>query len=403
MKVKHDVSWRASWEVAGRMCPALFSKGDKNAFRRWRAADAEPTESTDMGGRKSHIGLAQRQELQVMVHSLVARGIPVSLVVLHALFRKKLAPLPVSRSWVYYFLRDLGLSSRSTKTVSSKRRFTEEQKSELQRLLRLKVAWLQREFSVPDWCIYNLDETCVQLVPRPHRCWTFSGKKAESVAEDSYSKLSVTVTLAMPPPVAEDDSEGISPCFGQVIFAGKTSRVLPPKPWPVDVICEATPSHWASQDTFLAFLSHIQDELGEQQHWLALVDCAPIHIAQELRDHVSLLLPYCHLCYIQAGATSILQPLDVGCFKAFKNHISQQWASTFAAEVLAGTDKIGRVTKTPALRADMLPLVSEGMLYVNKPARKSSWKHILVPAAEKAAVLKEADALHALGGLFGSS
>ena len=74
MKVKHDVSWRASWEVAGRICPALFSKGDKNAFRRWRAADAEPTESTDMGGRKSHIGLAQRQELQVMVHSLVARG-----------------------------------------------------------------------------------------------------------------------------------------------------------------------------------------------------------------------------------------------------------------------------------------------------------------------------------------
>ena len=163
----------------------------------------------------------------------------------------------------------------------------------------------------------------------------------------------------------------------------------------------ATPNHWASQETLFSFLAHVQEELGAEQPWLCMLDCAPIHIAAEFRDNVSLLLPNCHLCFIDAGATSILQPLDIGYFRSFKNHMAAAWAEAFAGEVLASTSGIGLVTKTPALRANLAQLVSSAMDFVNTPQRGlASWKHILVEPAQVDSILAEADILHAAGGLF---
>ena len=224
MHVHHDVSWRQSWAVAAKVCPQLFAHSDANSFRRWRPAEAEPAPPAS-SGRKSPLSVAQKQELEVLVHSLVSRGVPVSLTVMHAIFAKKLKPVTISRTWVYYFLRSMGMSSRSTKAVAGRRKFTPEKKKELQHLLCLKAAWLQREYAIPGWAVYNLDETCVQLIPKAARCWTYAGKRAETVEEAPSTRMSCTVTLAMPPPTKETDGSYVAgPCFAQVISRAKLNE-----------------------------------------------------------------------------------------------------------------------------------------------------------------------------------
>ena len=138
MHTHHDVSWRQGWAVAAKVCPQLFGHSDANSFRRWRPADAEPA-PPPASGKKSPLSVAERQELEVLVRSLVSRGVPVSLTVMHAIFAKKLKPVSISKTWVYYFLRSIGMSSRSTKAVAGRRKFSEETKKELQHLLCLKA------------------------------------------------------------------------------------------------------------------------------------------------------------------------------------------------------------------------------------------------------------------------
>ena len=104
MHVHHDASWRQSWAVAAKVCPQLFAHSDADSFRRWRPAEAEPA-PPPASGRKSPLSVAERQEVEVLVHSLVSRGVSVSLTVTHAIFAKKLKPVTISRTWVYYFLR----------------------------------------------------------------------------------------------------------------------------------------------------------------------------------------------------------------------------------------------------------------------------------------------------------
>ena len=118
-------------------------------------------------------------------------------------------------------------------------------------------------------------------------------------------------------------------------------------------------------------------------------------------DNASLLLPNCHLCFIDAGAASILQPLDIGYFRSFKNHMAPAWAEACAGEVLATTSGIGLVTKTPALRANLTQLVGSAMDFVNTPQRGlASWKHLLVDPSQIDSILAEADALRGGGRLF---
>ena len=388
-----------------KLCPEIFEQVDINTFRRWHPVEGGSS-SNNSAGRKQKLSPGTVQELEVVVLSLVRRGVPLNIPLVKALINEQIAPLTVGRSWTWEFLRGLGLSCQSLSVVSQKMKYTHTlQIGDLQRITALKLLWLQRHHGIPAWRCYNLDETWVKLLPAPGRSWGFKAGSAEardSAPQSDFPKgrsLAATVTLAIPV-YAPDAPQQLQP-VAQVITQGTTDKSTPPRPWPVRVECRATESHWASQDTVFQLLLQIQAEVGPGVAWICLWDMAPIHCARPLLDKIEAELPTCKLCFLLPGTTAFCQPCDMVMFRPFKANMSQVWCTAAAKEVLHERDALGRITKPLALRADLPWLVKGAMESVCTQQRsEKGWRHLRFSEEEVPKALSQADELHSRGCLF---
>ena len=402
MKRTRDYSERQCWAIACQLCPEVFAKADLNTFRKWHPVDWEAGNAATPG-RKPKLSPGTVQELQVVVLSLVQRGVPLTLDIVTALVNEQIKPLSVALGIAY--MQGLGLTCQSLTSVAQKLKFTQQQILDLQRLTALKLLWLQNFHGIPAWRCYNVDETWMKLLPAPGRAWGYkpgSAEAKEAAPKSEFPKgrsLAATITLAVP--VFAPDAPRKLPPLAQVITQGSTDKSTPPRPWPVRVECCATENHWSSQETFYQLLLQIQREIGEGIFWICVLDMAPIHCARPLLDKVAAELPTCKLCFLLPSTTSICQPCDMVMFRPFKAHMTKVWCEAAAREMLHDRDALGRITKPLALRADLPWLVKSAMEAIHTAERsEKGWKHLRFAASEVPLALSQANELHARDVLF---
>ena len=99
--------------------------------------------------------------------------------------------------------------------------------------------WMQRDHAIPDWRVWNIDETSCRLLPCPDKAWSPRGETAGKLGND---RMQTTVTLAV---CLADDT----PLMAQVLSRGKTLQVVPPGPHPEGIFVSRTESGWQSADS----------------------------------------------------------------------------------------------------------------------------------------------------------
>eukprot|EP00971_Amphidinium_carterae_P004771 95543-Amphidinium_carterae.1 len=146
--------------------------------------------------------------------------------------------------------------------------------------------------------VYNYDETSCRLLPFSDKGWKDAKADAKAVAD---SRLQCTVGVAVPMAFGEK-------WYSHIIFPGTSNRSLPKTKWGDDMLCDCTQNHWQSVDSLLRLVYWFDAKINStdaKENLLFVLDCAPVHTAQDLRARLP---QHARLCYINPGTTSIAQP-----------------------------------------------------------------------------------------------
>jgi len=151
--------------------------------------------------------------------------------------------------------------------------------------LRSYIAALQSEHHIPiDLCL-NFDQTGLRLFSTGQYTYAKQGSKAVTAigAED---KRQITAT-----PVVAANGEFVGL---QLIYQGKTTETI---------------RHLKATLPYVESVISSKN-LGPRQKWMCLLDCYPMHKANEFTSWVAKTYPNCFLVFIPPGCTGEAQPCD---------------------------------------------------------------------------------------------
>lgn len=207
-----------------------------------------------------------------------------------------------------------------------------------------RVAYVAKLWSIPAELSYHADETGVHLSPAANKTLDFVGERSVEVVGAGDKRQ---VTLMLGGTVAGD----VLP--PQVIFEGKTSRVLPPPL--AGAVFTFTANHWASFDTTVQWLSAVlvPHALAKKAS-MGLPPDAPCmliwdvwlhHKSQAMLDYIHTYYPWIKLVFVPASTTSQLQVADVSMNGPFKAHIRNSH-SKHSLECLESTEPVSSSMST---------------------------------------------------------
>lgn len=205
-----------------------------------------------------------------------------------------------------------------------------------------------------------MDQTGVHLVPASS--WTYEKQGSSAVAV-----------------VGAEDKRQITACLGsslhgdllplQLIFAGKTARVLPEETAAskaARVQLAFSGNHWSTLGTMQQWVGGLllpyaerciqQHGLNSNAHILLVLDCWAVHKSEEFRFWLRSHHPRIHLVFVPANCTSKLQVADVTLQRPFKATIRrcfEQWAAEemrkqiIADEIVGFRSAFGMATLKP--------------------------------------------------------
>jgi hypothetical protein len=143
----------------------------------------------------------------------------------------------------------------------------------------------------------------------------------------------------------------------QLIFQGKTDRVLPPRTAAsiaVRVDLTMSDNHWSSQLTMQRYIAEVimphaersirLHQLDADAKIILVLDAWAVHRSAEFRAFLRAKHPRIHLVFVPANCTSKLQVADVALQRPFKHGIStrfNQWAAEQVAEQIEAGDITG--------------------------------------------------------------
>ncbi len=131
------------------------------------------------------------------------------------------------------------------------------------------------------------------------------------------------------------------------------------------VFYRANKSAWLTKTIFLEYLTHINEEMVLQNRKiLVLIDNAPGHKINSLSNIKLMELP--------PNTTSIIQPLDQGIIKAFKNHYRNQLNNFLLVKLLADDLNIKQAFLKLSL-LDVFFWIKEALKQVTIKTVKNCW------------------------------
>lgn len=193
---------------------------------------------------------------------------------------------------------------------------------EIRQTYLYRVAYIVRQYKLVPELVFHADETGVAIHPTGSSTLDFVGSKTVQVI-GLGDKRQATVMLG------GDLAGGL--LQPQVVFEGKTSRVLPPSVPGVEMTFTA--NHWASFDTTIQWLGTVlvphalavKTRMGlPPDHPCLLVwDVWFQHRSPDTLQHIAQHYPWLKLAFVPASTTGQLQIADVSMNLPFKTHIRQ--------------------------------------------------------------------------------
>ena len=126
-----------------------------------------------------------------------------------------------------------------------------------------------------------------------------------------------------------DACHGHEPCFtflAQVMHKGKTSAVLPPRPWREGVLHSISANSWQHTEGIIDFIAFIDERFNPDGvvgvPWLLVWDLASIHTSEATRTTLKEKFPCVSMCYIPVSSTGYNRPLNVAVFSFLAGDIS---------------------------------------------------------------------------------
>jgi hypothetical protein len=207
-----------------------------------------------------------------------------------------------------------------------------------------------------------MDQTGMLLCPTDSMTYEVSGSKdVKVIGGDDKRQITVCVASSL-------DGD-LLPM--QLIFTGKTSRVLPELSQSAHAAgahLTFSENHWSSQKTMQEWVRHVllpyargriqQHQLPDNAHIILVLDVWAVHKSMEFRSFLKEHHPNISLVYVPANCTSKLQVADVILQRPFKHGVKvrfNEWAASVISKQIRDNDVLGL---TPYMRmATIKPLI----------------------------------------------
>ncbi|KAG9122254.1 hypothetical protein FRC07_001460 [Ceratobasidium sp. 392] len=192
----------------------------------------------------------------------------------------------------------------------------------------LRMACAVRDYSIPDCCIVNADQTQVVYSSGDHKTWTATGERQISVlGTEEKRAFTLLVAAAL--------SGDLLPF--QAIYAGKSDRSVPGKDCPgwseahrLGFLLEYsnTTTYWSTFETMCNWVTKVlapyfesqraKHGLPADQRCILQLDCWSVHRSTHFRDWMKENHPSILLMYVPGGCTGLFQACDVGIQRVLK-------------------------------------------------------------------------------------
>lgn len=236
-----------------------------------------------------------------------------------------------SEAWVrQFFVEVMGWSERRATRAAQK---VPQNWIELLQELRLRLAWLIKEYDIPAELFLNFDQTNVVYSHGSSSTWAPTGSKQVAII-GTEEKRAFTVVVGV-------TSSGQALPF-QVIYKGQTAASLPTTEalgyeeaiaLGFQFVCSKTDTYWATFDTMAAYLRDIvepyvaqqRERLGlpPDQKAIILMDVWAVHRSRQFLDHITEHHPNLIPCFVPGGCTGQGQPCDLLPQRIFKHAVKQ--------------------------------------------------------------------------------
>ncbi|KAK6753682.1 hypothetical protein RB195_012959 [Necator americanus] len=119
-------------------------------------------------------------------------------------------------------------------------------------------------------------------------------------------------------------------------------KLMPKGQFPPDVIVKTNEKGWMNQELMKEWIVEVwnkrENHNSDPDRSLLIFDSARCHVTDEVKQFCQ---QYSKFAVIPGGLTKILQPLDVGINKPFKDHLKAGWEKWMRDEAKATYTKSG--------------------------------------------------------------
>ena len=307
-------------EFGNRAAGRKFDIDEKN-IRRWRKSTevlkAMPAKKKAMRGGKPNWPELE-DKLYGWVKDLRAQGHAISTTTLRLKAREfaremKISDFLASNSWAHRFMRRKELSIRRRTHIAQRLPDELEEKTMAFQRFILKR---RREHTYPLSRIGNADQTPLTFDVPHSTTINEKGVKSVNIVTTGHEKDRFTVMLS-----CTADGGKLPP---YVIFKRKT---LPKGDFPKGVIVRAQEKGWMDQRLMEDWLNVVWGRRVSgisNKRSLLVLDAFRCHYSDSTKEKMR--SRKIDLAVIPGGMTSILQPLDVGVNKPFKDRLRHLWS-----------------------------------------------------------------------------
>lgn len=177
----------------------------------------------------------------------------------------------------------------------------------------------------------NMDEVPVPFDIVFGRTVDRAGKDSIKIDSTGHEKSNFTVVLAV-----MADGQKLKP---MLIFKKK---LMPKGPFPDDVVIKTNTKGWMTQELMQEWIEDVWNKREhhdpDPSHSLLILDSARCHLTEGVRN---VFKQHSKVAVIPGGLTKILQPLDVGVNKPFKDNLRDGWERWMADKANAEYTKSG--------------------------------------------------------------
>jgi DDE superfamily endonuclease len=214
------------------------------------------------------------------------------------------------------------------------------------------IGWIQQMrpiFNAPDvdrQFIINMDQTPVFFSQHPNRTLHLQGERTINIRASGYAKSRITASLAITASGHKLKPMAIFQGERQGRIATREFTAAHPNAAQVSLCCQ--PSAWQDEKNMLQWIEtclvpYLEEKPADTPAFL-LLDHFSVHWTANVQNRLEEIGVACHR--IPPGCTGLVQPIDVGIGKPFKDRLKQQWS-----EWMRSLDADSRI---PAARRNMV-------------------------------------------------